>query len=351
MKFGIVTDLARLTPDETIEKNLADVVTIFQTAEEGGFDMGFVGEHHGHEYTIAPNPFTLLTYLADRTTTLRLGTAVVCAPYWHPIRLAGEASLFDHLSNGRLELGIGRGAFPYEFSRMANDIQPEQAREALGEIIPALRGLWAGDYAHEGANWKFNSSTSTPRPLTPDGPRIWVAARHPDSFRLAIENHAHLLVNPLGLGLDEMISLNERREEAIEKYGNGFKPEMAVLRSTHVADTEEEILMAAETYIEHRGYFDNLFDTDGEVHEGWVQFRDPREYGEPAWADPQIIRQNQFYDTPYRMIERLREYEAAGTDMYLYLVPPRIPRELQLESIRRFSSEIIPAFQEVAQND
>lgn len=346
MRFAIATDLARLTPDETIEGNLAHVVEVFQTAEECGFEMGFVGEHHGHEYTIGPNPFSLLTYIADRTTTLRLGPAVVCAPYWHPVKLAGEATLFDHMSGGRLELGIGRGAFPYEFSRMADGIEPDAAREALAEMLPALRGLWAGNHAHHGKNWRFDETTSCPRPLTQEGPPVWVAARNPDSFRIAVENRAHVMVNQLGLGYEELVSLNERRVDATEKYGNGFEPQMMVLRSTHVGENEEDVLMAAETYIEHRGHFDNLFDTGGEVVDGWVAFRDPRQYGEPAWSDPEIIRNNQMYDTAPNMVSRLRDFEAAGTDVYLYLVPPRISDEEQLESIRRFARDVMPAFAE-----
>lgn len=346
MRFAISTDLERLSPEDTIEANLEHVVNQFRVAEAGGFEMGFVGEHHGHEYTIGPNPFSLLTYIADRTSTIRLGPAVVCAPYWHPVKLAGEATLFDHMSGGRLELGIGRGAFPYEFSRMADGIEPDAARDALAEMMPALRGLWAGNYAHDGKNWRFAKTTSCPRPITAEGPPLWVAARNPDSFRIAVENRANVMVNQLGLGMEELVSLNERRLEAADEFGDGFVPEMMALRSTHVAESEEEILMAAETYIEHRGYFDNLFDTNGEVVDGWVGFRDPRQYGEAAWSDPAVIRYNQMYDTAENMIHRLREYEAAGVEHYLYLVPPRLTPEQQIESIRRFATDVMPAFTE-----
>ncbi|MGW6172257.1 LLM class flavin-dependent oxidoreductase [Arthrobacter sp. NPDC055138] len=344
MKFAIATDLARLTSDETIEDNLAHVVEIVKLSEELGFEMAFVGEHHGHEYTIGPNPFSLLTYLADRTSTIRLGPAVVCAPYWHPIKLAGEAALFDHMSNGRLELGIGRGAFPYEFSRMADGIEPDAAREALAEMVPALHGLWDGNYEHQGKNWRFGNSTSCPRPLNGGHLPIWIAARNPDSFRIAVENKVDVMVNQLGLGIEELYSLNERRMAAAEEFGDGFVPRMMTLRSTHVGETEEEILMAAETYIEHRGHFDNLFDTDGDVNDGWVQFRDPRQYGEAAWSDTNLIRKNQMYDSAENMIGRLKEFEQIGTDVYLYLVPPRISREEQLESLRRFARDVMPAF-------
>ena len=65
------------------------------------------------EFTIAPNPFIQLAHLAARTTRIRLGTGNVIAPFWHPIRLAGEAAMLDVASNGRLDLGIARGAYVF----------------------------------------------------------------------------------------------------------------------------------------------------------------------------------------------------------------------------------------------
>ena len=93
MKFSLFAHIERY--DESVShKQLLDELTEFTLmAEAGGMETIWIGEHHGMEYTVAPNPFINLAYLAAKTTTIRLGTGNIIAPFWHPIRLAGEAAL------------------------------------------------------------------------------------------------------------------------------------------------------------------------------------------------------------------------------------------------------------------
>lgn len=346
MKFALMIDLARTSPEESMEDAIRHVTEVVKTAEASGFDMVLVGEHHGHERTIAPAPFTLLTYFAGFTERVRLGTAVLCAPYWHPIRLAGEAALFDHLSGGRLELGIGRGAYPYEFARMAGGIPPEIAREQLDELLPALRGLWAGNYAHDGSIWKFPSSTSTPRPLKPEGPPLWVSARHPDVFRMAVRNRANVMVAPLIKGFDEVVSLRERLDAATAEVDNGFVPQMMVLRNTYVSDEGEDLAEAARALRLDSGTFENLFSTDGKVDQGWVEYIDPEISEARKEYTRDRITQNMMFGSSSAVIEKMRAYEEVGTDVYLYDGSWGLPLERELASIRRFGGEVIPRYRD-----
>ncbi|OCB11967.1 hypothetical protein A5717_18160 [Mycolicibacterium porcinum] len=342
MRFGIMVDLGRTSADKSMQQNLKEVTELVKTADLMGFDMVVCGEHHGHEMTIAPAPFTLLTHFANVTTQVRLGTAVLCAPYWHPIRLAGEAALFDLISDGRLELGIGRGAYPYEFDRMAGGIAPEIARQQLGELLPALRGLWHGNYAHDGSLYSFPATTSTPRPLRPEGPPLWVSARHPDLFAMAVENRANLMVAPLDKGFEEVESLMDRRSEAIAKVNNGFEPEIAVLRDTYVSVTESDLIEAAKGMHRADGYFANLFRTNGDVRDGWVSWVQSDDDAEAIAT----ILENQVFGNVDDVRTELKRYEAAGTDLYLYNATGGVPFELELASIERFGAEIIPMFKE-----
>lgn len=341
MKFGLMIDLGRTSPDTTMEDTIHHVTEITKTAEAVGFDSVFVGEHHGHEMTIAPAPFTLLTHLAGVTERIRLGTAVLCAPYWHPIRLAGEASLFDHLSEGRLELGIGRGAYPYEFARMANGIPPEVAREQLGELLPALRGLWAGNYTHDGSVWKFPSTTSTPRPLSEEGIPLWVSARHPDVFKMAVENRANVMVAPLSKGFDEVESLREKLDTATAEVDNGFAPQFAVLRTTYVAGEDEDPMVPVRAFHEDSGWFQNLFNTEGNVDQGWVKYVDP-----DSSDTLENIARNNMFGTADEVTERMHEYDEVGTDLYIYNAGFGMPLQDEIASIRRFGDKVIPQYQD-----
>ena len=93
MKFSLFAHIERYD-DSVSHKRLLDELTEFTLmAEAGGMETIWIGEHHAMEYTVAPNPFINLAYLAAKTTKIRLGTGNVIAPFWHPIRLAGEAAL------------------------------------------------------------------------------------------------------------------------------------------------------------------------------------------------------------------------------------------------------------------
>lgn len=339
MRFSIFLDLGRTSPDKSTTELLDEATELVRLADQGGFEGVFCGEHHGHEMTIAPNPMELLAYWASGTTNLRLGTAVVCAPYWHPVRLAGEAALLDVMTGGRFDLGIGRGAYPYEFARMAGGISPETARGALAELLPALRGLWKGDYVHEGDMWQFPSTTSTPRPTAPSGPPVWVSARHPDVFKMAVENHCNLMVTPLGMPFDEVESLEERRREAVSEVANGFEPEMMVLRDACVYESESDRHVPVEALLEHQQYFNNLFSTDGDVRQGWVQ---------PSASDgkssPDEVWENHVFGTPDQVVDKLRAYERVGTDVFLLGVAFGVDHEITKRSLKLMVDEVIPQF-------
>lgn len=340
MRFSIFLDLGRVSPDVPTAQLLEECTELVEMADAGGFETVFCGEHHGHELTIAPNPLSLLAYWAGRVSRVRLGTAVVCAPYWHPVRLAGEAGLLDLMTGGRFDLGIGRGAYAYEFARMAGGIEPEVARQALAEMLPALRGLWAGDYEHEGDNWSFPSTTSTPRPTQPGGPPVWVSARHPDVFRLAVENRCNLMVTPLSMPFAEVESLAERRDNAVAEVGSGFHPQMAVLRDTCVYDDEKDRDVPVRAQLTHGRYFNSLFRTDGDVRNGWVQPVDSSQ-GE---SDPDEVWENHVFGTPSQVVDKLKAYEAVGTDVFLYGATFGLDHAAERRSLELFIDQVMPAF-------
>jgi len=98
MKFQLVINISRSNNSTDMQTLLKHTLEMVQMADEGGFEIVWAAEHHALELTIAPNPFQLLTWYAANTNQIRLGTAVVIAPYWHPIRLAGEAAMLDQIS-------------------------------------------------------------------------------------------------------------------------------------------------------------------------------------------------------------------------------------------------------------
>src|SRR5690606_17925690 len=139
---------------------------------------------------------------------------VAVAAYWHPIKLAGEAAFFDLISGGRLEFGIGSGAYQREFDRMHPGLKQSDAWRHMQEMLPAIQALWQGDYAHDGQFWSFPKATSVPKPLQKEVP-IWVAARAPMTYDYAVKHGCNIQSWPLTRGMDEAETYMARMAEAM----------------------------------------------------------------------------------------------------------------------------------------
>src|SRR5205823_3862447 len=207
MNFAIAINMERKDPSQSLEQVAEQTLELVKLADEGGFEVAWALEHHGHEYILGPNPLLQLTHWAAHTQRIRLGTAVIVAPYWHPLRLAGEIGMADLLTAGRLEIGIARGAFQYEFDRMLGGMPQEQGGEHLREIVPVIKRLWAGDYEHHGKHWSFPAATATPKPLQQPHPPLWVAARDPNTFDWAIRNDLNVMTTAHRLPFPEVENL------------------------------------------------------------------------------------------------------------------------------------------------
>src|ERR1700759_159607 len=265
MKFSIAVNMERSTPDKEPRQVIRQMRELVQLAEQGGFEIAWAAEHHTIELMAGPNPFTFLMDGAAHTSRIRLGTAVVVAPYWQPIRVAGEAALFDLFSDGRLELGLGRGAFQYEFDRMAGGMEQREGGRYLREMLPVLRGLWAGDFEHHGEIWRFPRATSVPKPVQTPHPPIWVASRDPDTFDWAMASGANIMATPLSRPHAEVEILGRRFDDTLAKLPGVSRPRFLMLRRTCVYPREDDWQVPVQVSIEHDRRFESLFRNVGGV--------------------------------------------------------------------------------------
>ena len=136
MKFSLFVHMERWDESVSHRQLFEDLTELTLMAEAGGFSTVWIGEHHAMEYTISPSPMPLLAYLAGKTTTIHLGAGTIIAPFWHPIRVAGECALLDVISNGRMEVGLARGAYQVEFDRMAGGMPASSGGQALRDMGP-----------------------------------------------------------------------------------------------------------------------------------------------------------------------------------------------------------------------
>ena len=226
MRFSLFVHMERTSPEQDQRELYDNFIALAKMADAGGMHAVWTGEHHGMDFTIAPNPFLNLVDLARQTKNVRLGTGTIIAPFWHPIRLAGEAAMTDMIVDGRLELGIARGAYSYEYERMVPGMDAWDAGQRMRELIPAVQGLWDGDYGQDGTYHSFPQTTSSPKPIQKDGPPIWVAARDPNSHEFAVANGCQVQVTPLWQGDAEITKLMETFNAACAKFPDVPRPEI-----------------------------------------------------------------------------------------------------------------------------
>lgn len=342
MKFSLFAHMERVNDAQTQEQLYQEFLSLCDIADQGGMCTIWTGEHHGMNFTIAPNPFLNLVDLAHRTKNVRLGTGTVVAPFWNPIKMAGEAAMTDILTQGRLELGIARGAYSFEYERMTNNLDAWQAGECLREMVPAIKGLWAGDYAHDGKHYQFPKTTSAPKPLTEQGPPIWVAARDINSHEFAVENDCNVQVTPLWQGLDEVEGLIEKFNQACETHNK--RPKIMILQHAYVGKDEAELARAAKQLNEFYCYFGAWFKNERPVNQGLIQQLSQAEIDAHPMYNADALRRDLMIGTSQQIIDRLKHYQDLGYDEFSYWSDSGMSREQKETSLKRFIDEVMPAF-------
>ena len=343
MKFSLAINHERMDPSVDMRAVAAHSLEMVQMAEAAGFDIAWAAEHHAIEMTIAPDPFALLTWWAAHTSTIRLGTACVVGAYWHPIHLAGAAAQFDLLSGGRLEFGIGKGAYQREFDRRSAGLDSASAGAALRKSLPAVQALWAGDYAHDGDRWSFPTSTSCPKPVQPGGPPIWVAARDPDTYDWAVARGCNIMCWPLTRPMSELESYVGRMDDALAKAPGVPRPRMTAMRYGAVWHDEREADLYVRSLQRQSGQFENLFKQLGAVDKGFAETVDLESLAHRDEYQPAMLRENLLFGTPDEVIAKVRLYEALGVDV-MYAASYGAPMDAQKRSLQLFIDEVMPAF-------
>jgi alkanesulfonate monooxygenase SsuD/methylene tetrahydromethanopterin reductase-like flavin-dependent oxidoreductase (luciferase family) len=174
VRFGLVLPIARADGDVT--GLLGELAAETRAAERAGFDAVFLPEfHQARGAGAVVSPLLVLAHLAAQATAIRVGTAVLAGPLHHPVRLAEDAIMLDHLTGGRLVLGLGIGHQEADFA--AFGASHAHRAQALGEVLDVMELAFSGEpFRHEGDHVRALSVGITPRPLTRPRPEIWIGA-------------------------------------------------------------------------------------------------------------------------------------------------------------------------------
>jgi len=252
--------------------------------------------------------------------------------------------LFDLLSGGRLEFGIGSGAYQREFDRMQPGLKQPDAYKYMQEMLPALKALWAGDYEHNGEYWSFPTATSVPKPVQKPHPPLWIAARSPVTFDYAIANNCNIISWPLTRPFDEAELYKRQLDEAIAKAPGCKQQLFAMMRHTALYENKSGHDSAIRALQTSMGCFENLFRNFGDVVNGFPKQIPLDELVEREQYDPKMLEENLMFGSPDSAIEKLKRYEALGVDHFAYLASMNWSHKEQKRSLELFCQEVIPEF-------
>jgi alkanesulfonate monooxygenase SsuD/methylene tetrahydromethanopterin reductase-like flavin-dependent oxidoreductase (luciferase family) len=245
MKFGAFYLLQSpgVRPSAEVYRQKLDLMVYADTL---GFDSIWIAEHHFSNYGYSPNPLLLAVKAAGLTKRVRIGTAVLVLPFWHPLRLAEDVAMTDQLTEGRLDVGVARGYQPYEFERFGLDIahSRERSDETLAVFLQALDGR---GIEHRGAHYQVPETTTYPRPLQQPRPPVWLAAATADSFQTAVRNGLNCFTSGSTRPLTVPQESWAHFEAARKAQGVSGPYEFAVQQHVHVAPTDAE----ARSRLEH----------------------------------------------------------------------------------------------------
>jgi len=347
MKFGLFGGAtAQNNKQITDSQNYTSFIDYVCEAEDLGFDSVFLVEHHFTGMDQVSASINLLTYLAAKTSRIRLGTAVVVLPWHNPVLLAEQAATLDLLSGGRFDFGIGRGYRSYEFEGFC--IPMEEAEERYQECVEILRkSLGTREpFSHHGKRWNYENIVVEPSCVQKPHPPMWLGAHSEKSIREAAKNGFNLLLDQVSAPA----LIGERvgwYKSAVEAAGRAFDPyAVAVTRAYHLAYTPEEreaCHRARASFI--LGAQQSAAASAAKAAGKELKKADSGARGAALPATFEGVRagteEHALIGTPDEIIGRLKDLQSRGVE-YVLMMDVNWSRE----ALRTFAREIMPEFKD-----
>ena len=278
-------------------------------AEKLGYKKVSIPEHHLINLLMMPSPLQMAVKIASLTKNISISTSVAVLPLHDMRTYAGEVATADILTDGRLILGVARGAFPWEMKRLGTPI--EHSKEKFTESLEVLQKLLSEEeVSFSGKYYNFEALTIMPRPITQPIP-IMIAAMDPNSIKNAALRGFHVQSTVLS-GTKELLMerVNAFREGCEELGEKGKLLKLSMQRMMFVAKDEKDAEKKNKLAYEYYKRFDNMFTGPGKVKNGNI-IPLPRKQSFEEMKDNLLI-------CPINeLIDKLSIYAEAGVDEFI----------------------------------
>lgn len=313
-----------------------DMVEQAKLADQLGFDAVSIPEHHLLNVLLTPAPLQMAVKVAAETKNVDIVISIAVLPL-HDMRIfAGEVVQADILCDGRLILGVGRGAFKYEMERLG--VPMETTREHFDESLEVLQALLTKEeVSWDGKYYKFDPMTIMPRPMTKPMPQMMIAALAPEAIYHCAKRGMHVQTTPLEgnnqLMMDQINAFHRGKADC--QTGENLK--LSLLRVGYTAKDAVDARAKLELTHDYFKRFDNVFTGPGIVSHGQIE-------PIPRKQSLEDLNRSILVCPPAEMIDRLSMYQEAGIDEVILNANIGASQQEVLEAMQRFSEEVMPHF-------
>lgn len=371
MRFGTI-HMTTWPAGQTQQQVLQHFVNSVVRAEELGFCSSWTTEHHmGNDptykpydvvdfdyqaYDLASNPLTLLAFAAAKTSRIRLGTGVLVAQYDHPIRIAEQAAMLDVLSNGRLELGIGRGGSQGPREPIIFNVPQDPAlnQKRLMEVLEVIILAWTGKpFSYQGEFFQIPEGIIVPKLLQDPRDVMIVGSMTPEVVEWAARKGMAYCSSGLAWGYARLPAVVEV-DKLHRKTAADAGVDLSSRPSPHVLT-----LYCGEDDIEADETAEQYLISFSEVIAGHSEKERPNIVAPGTTPDPAAkmdglravarhVIETQIVGSPRTCIEKLEAFkERSGIDLEYVLVLVDfggIPPHKSIPSMERFAEHVMPHF-------
>ena len=308
-------------------------------AEELGFDAVWMTEHHFTRHGITSDSLMLLTHLAATTQRIRLGTAVAVLPFHDPVRLAESTALLDQLSDGRLDVGIGRGYQWTEYEGFALELADgtDRFEEALAVLLASWNATEPFDF--DGRFHQYRAAFPQPRSVQQPHPPVWHATTSAAGLHRCAENEwGVLLAQGTPSAVVERLVHDYRDQLALVGRPESMR-RVALARGMYCAPTDAE---ATKTYL---GPYVDFLQLAARVSASPQPAGDAAPRNPVQLDDPEALRETIVCGSPDTCADAIAALADLGIEYLLFFVNlGGMPHEDVMRSLRLFASEVMPRF-------
>ena len=342
MEFGIFTEFhvrEGKTQNDAYMEHLDEAVM----AEKMGFDSVWLAEYHfAPERSLLSSPLLIGTAIASRTERIRIGGAVFVVPLIHPLNMAEQAAILDHISQGRFEFGIGRSALTM-FYRGFN-MEYAETRDRFFEGLEVVLKAWNNEtFSHHGQYWHFDDVTIVPKPYQKPHPPIRIGTLSADTFPL-LGSMGYNISFFAGAPIPQLKEQLTEYRKAWKEAGHPGEPDANMRLAVYVAETTEKAHSEPEASVKHQQDYDYRVTSRYSLTED----RAERSRASATMPYSELLKAGRYmYGTPEYVTERIQEFkeELGISGMILeFNTGGQIPYERVLGSMKMFTEKVMPNF-------